>query len=155
MFVELPSSAVLFWSLCRDYYYFSLTNSVKPSLSWEASNFSSGQEVLSTLWNLKAYWRLHKIPPLGPVPNQMNRIRTLEEARGGVVVLRHHATSRKVAGSIPHDVIGFFSLPNTYSCTMALGSTQPLTKKSRNLPGDKGRPTRKADNLTAMCEPTV
>jgi hypothetical protein len=36
---------------------------------------------------------------------------------------------------------------------MALGSTQPLTEMSaRNLPGDKGRPDRKADNLTAICE---
>jgi hypothetical protein len=24
-----------------------------------------------------------------------------------------------------------------------------------NLPGDKGRPARKADNLTAICEPIV
>jgi hypothetical protein len=39
---------------------------------------------------------------------------------------------------------------------MALGSTQPLTGMStRNLPGDKGRTVRKADNLTAVCEPTL
>jgi hypothetical protein len=37
---------------------------------------------------------------------------------------------------------------------MALGSTQPLTEIStRNLPGGKGRPARKADNLTPICEP--
>jgi hypothetical protein len=37
---------------------------------------------------------------------------------------------------------------------MALGSTQPLTEMStRNLPGDKGWRARKADNLTAICEP--
>jgi hypothetical protein len=36
------------------------------------------------------------------------------------------------------------------------GSAQPLTEMStRNLPGDKGRPVRKADNLTAIYEPTV
>jgi hypothetical protein len=36
---------------------------------------------------------------------------------------------------------------------MALGPTQPLTEMStRNLPRDKGRPARKADNLTAICE---
>jgi hypothetical protein len=36
---------------------------------------------------------------------------------------------------------------------MALGSTQPLTEMSnRNLPRDEGRPARKADNLTAICE---
>jgi hypothetical protein len=39
---------------------------------------------------------------------------------------------------------------------MALGSSQPLTEMStRNLPGFKGLPARKADNLTAICEPTV
>jgi hypothetical protein len=40
---------------------------------------------------------------------------------------------------------------------MALRSTQPLIEMStRNLPGGggggKGRPARKADNLTAICE---
>jgi hypothetical protein len=39
---------------------------------------------------------------------------------------------------------------------MTLGSTQPLTEMStRNLPGGKGRPAPMADNLTAICEPTV
>jgi hypothetical protein len=39
----------------------------------------------------------------------------------------------------------------------ALGSsTQPLTEMStRNHPGAKGRLARGADNLTAICEPTV
>jgi hypothetical protein len=36
------------------------------------------------------------------------------------------------------------------------GLIQPLTEMStRNLPGGKGRPARKADNLTAICEPIV
>jgi hypothetical protein len=39
---------------------------------------------------------------------------------------------------------------------MALGSTKPLTEMStRNIPGGEGRPVRKADNLTAICEPIV
>jgi hypothetical protein len=60
-------------------------------------------------------------------------------------------------GSILDEVIGFFNLPNPSSRTMALGSIQPVTEMStRNLPGGKGgRPARKADNLTAICEPTV
>jgi hypothetical protein len=41
------------------------------------------------------------------------------------------------------------------SRTMALGSTQPLTKmNTRNLPGAKGWAARKAD-LTAICGPIV
>jgi hypothetical protein len=70
--------------------------------------------------------------------------------------LRHYATSRKVAGSIPDEVIGFFNGPNPPSRSMALWSTQPLTEMStRNLPGGKVMPARKADNLTAICEPIV
>jgi hypothetical protein len=43
----------------------------------------------------------------------------------------------KIAGSIPEEV------------TMALGSTQPLTEMStRNLPGGKGRPARKAVTIS-------
>jgi hypothetical protein len=39
---------------------------------------------------------------------------------------------------------------------MSLGTTQPQTEMSaRNLPGGKEWPTRKADNLTAICEQTV
>jgi hypothetical protein len=67
----------------------------------------------------------------------------------------HYATSRKVAGSSPDEVI-FPNWPNSSSRTMALGSTQPLTAMSiRNIPWGKGRPARKADNLTAICEPIV
>jgi hypothetical protein len=37
---------------------------------------------------------------------------------------------------------------------MALESAQPLMN-TRNLGGGKGRPARKADNITAICEATV
>jgi hypothetical protein len=50
--------------------------------------------------------------------------------------------------------LDFFNLPNPSSCTVALGSTQPLTEMSTSyLPGGKGRPACEADNLTAICEP--
>jgi hypothetical protein len=59
-------------------------------------------------------------------------------------------------GSSPDDVFGFFNCSNPSSCTMAQGLTQPLTEMSiRYFPGVKGRPARKADNLTAICEPTA
>ena len=44
--------------------------------------------------------------------------------------LRHCATSRKVAGSIPDGVTGIFQLLNTSGRIVALGSTQPLTEMS-------------------------
>jgi hypothetical protein len=54
------------------------------------------------------------------------------------------------------DEVDFFNLPNPSSPTMALGSTQPLTEMStRNLPGGKKRPARRADNLAATYEPNV
>jgi hypothetical protein len=66
------------------------------------------------------------------------------------------ASSRKVAVSIPDEVTIFFNLPNPSSRIMALESTQPLTEMSaRNISGGKGRPARKADNLTAIYESIV
>jgi hypothetical protein len=53
--------------------------------------------------------------------------------------LRHCATNRKVAGSIPDGVTGFFHLQNPSGPTMALGSTQPPTEMStRIFPGGRG-----------------
>jgi hypothetical protein len=55
---------------------------------------------------------------------------------------------------MPDEVIGFFNLPNPFSDTVTLGSTQPLTEMStRNLLGSKGLPARNAENFTAICEP--
>jgi hypothetical protein len=68
---------------------------------------------------------------------------------------RHYATSRKVTG-LSLDEVDLFNLPNSSSRAMVLESTQPLTEIStRNLPGVKGRPARKADNLTAIYEQVV
>jgi hypothetical protein len=53
-----------------------------------------------------------------------------------ILLLRHYATRRKVAGLVSDEVITVFNLPNPSNRTMALGSTQPLTEMStRNLPG--------------------
>jgi hypothetical protein len=70
--------------------------------------------------------------------------------------LLHYATSREVAGSIPDEVVGFFNRNNPSSLKMILGSIQPLKEMGiRNLLGDIGRPTGKADNLTTIYEPIV
>jgi hypothetical protein len=45
------------------------------------------------------------------------------------------------------------NLPKHSSRTMALRSIQPLAEmRTRNLPGGKGQPARKADNLTPIYE---
>jgi hypothetical protein len=70
--------------------------------------------------------------------------------------LEHYATSRKVAGSIPGEVIGFFNWHISSSRTTAMESTQPVTEMStRNLPRGKERTALKTDNLTAICVPAV
>jgi hypothetical protein len=42
--------------------------------------------------------------------------------------VKHYAVSRKVAGSVPDEAIGFFNWPNPSSHTMTLWSTQPLNR---------------------------
>jgi hypothetical protein len=57
---------------------------------------------------------------------------------------------------LPMRLLYFFNLRNPSNRTLAVGSTQPLREMStRNLPGGKGPPARKADSLTAICEPIV
>jgi hypothetical protein len=57
-------------------------------------------------------------------------------------------------GSSPDEVdFFFFNLHNPSSCTMALGSTRPLTEMSTGIfLGVKGQLVLKADILTAICE---
>jgi hypothetical protein len=77
-------------------------------------------------------------------------------ARGSVVgrgTMLHAGMSRV---RFPMRSLDFLNLLHPSSLIMALGSTQPLTEMSTtNLPGDKGPPVHKADNLTAICEPIV
>jgi hypothetical protein len=59
-------------------------------------------------------------------------------------------------GSVPDEVIGFFSWPNLFNRTVAVELIQSLREiNTKNVPGGKGRPALKADNLTAICELTV
>jgi hypothetical protein len=77
------------------------------------------------------------------------------EARGSVVGWGTMLQAGWSPVQVP-DEVDFFNLPNPCSCTMALGSTQPLTEMSnRNFHGGKKRPPRRADNLATICEPNV
>jgi hypothetical protein len=69
---------------------------------------------------------------------------------------RHYATSWMVAGASPAWGGLFSNWSNPSNRTMTLGLTQRLTEMStRNLPGGKKRPARRADNLAAIGEPNV
>jgi hypothetical protein len=67
---------------------------------------------------------------------------------------KQYAASREVASFIPSEVIGFFSWPNSFSRSMALGSTQPLTEMStRDLLGVKcGRSIRLTTSLLFVSQ---
>jgi hypothetical protein len=76
--------------------------------------------------------------------------------RGSVVGWRTMLQAGSSRVRFPMIPLDFFNLPNPSSRIMTLESTQPLTEMStRNLPGGKRQPARKADNLTAICEPIV
>jgi hypothetical protein len=74
-----------------------------------------------------------------------------------LIELNYYATSRKVTGSIPDDIIRFFHWPYPSSRTIALESTQTLTRNEYQeiFLGVRVRSTRKVDNLTAISEPIV
>jgi hypothetical protein len=66
--------------------------------------------------------------------------------------LRHYATNRKVAGSIPDGVIGIFQGHNPAGRTMALESTQPLTEMStRCISWGKGGRCVRLTTLPPSC----
>jgi hypothetical protein len=63
--------------------------------------------------------------------------------------------ARRLLVQVP-DEVDFFNLRNLSSRTVALGSTQPLTKMStRNLPGGKRWQALRADNLATIHDPNV
>jgi hypothetical protein len=69
--------------------------------------------------------------------------------------MRHYAASLKDAVVNP-DITIVFNVSNSSTRSAALGSTQPPRGTiARSLIGGKGRPARKADNLTAYYENIV
>jgi hypothetical protein len=69
----------------------------------------------------------------------------------------YYATSRKIVGSVPDEIICFFffNLLNHSNRSMALGSSQPLTLINTSVAGGKAKPNSKPDNFTAICDPIV
>ena len=68
--------------------------------------------------------------PLPSTPLTIPYLLTIWWGHTVALWLRHYATNRQVASSIPDGVIGIFHWRNPSGRTMALGSTQPLTEMS-------------------------
>jgi hypothetical protein len=47
---------------------------MEQSPSWEASSYSSGQEIALLLWNLELHYRVHKSLSLVTILSQMNPV---------------------------------------------------------------------------------
>jgi hypothetical protein len=74
--------------------------------------------------------------------------------------LRRYATSLKVAGSIPDEVIELFSIYLILPAALGPGAYSTFNRnknqKRRNMfLRRRARPMRKADNVKAICEPNV
>jgi hypothetical protein len=69
--------------------------------------------------------------------------------------LRHYVTSRKIAGSIPDDVIGFFQLAQFLQPHSGVDSASNRNAYQGIFLDVKGRSARKTDNIIAICEPIV
>jgi hypothetical protein len=68
----------------------------------------------------------------------------------------HYVTTRKVAGSIPDDIIGVFKFRNPSSRTMAKGLLRLLRGiNARNPPRSKWCPAGEAHNLAVFSETIV
>jgi hypothetical protein len=88
----------------------------------------------------------------------MSPLRGVLYPLGNAVVYLVEALCYKPEGRLFRvpDEVDFFNMPNPSSRSMTLGSTQPVTEMStRNLPGGRGRPPRRAGKLAAVCEPNI
>ena len=98
-------------------------------------SFSSNMPYKLQNWIQRVYvWQTKK--PQSPVHHFVKK-KLSNQSTGGTwwrSWLRHCATSRKVAGSIPNGVVGIFHRHNPSGRIMVLGLTQSLTEMStRNI----------------------
>jgi len=126
------SSVSCFSRKCRD-----------STSNWEGDRSSPHPSRFVTHYPFRAHWLLYahtgnvRINTKARSRNHCCRTKINITYSGGTrwrSWLRHRATSRKVAGSLPDGVLWDFHRHNTSGRTMALVLTQPLTEMStRNI----------------------
>ena len=103
------------------YYVILILPVLSTSVTSNPLNLVPGAGNLGKIWSA---WGQHEIQ------NREKRKKKYNYMKWVCGWLRHCATSRKVAGSIPDGVNGIFHWHNPSGRTMALGLTQPLTEIS-------------------------
>jgi len=73
-----------------------LTNSMQKSLSWEASNHSTSQEIPHLLRNLKVYYCVHNSLSVVTVFSQMNPVHTFPPYFPKISILILEITVQKI-----------------------------------------------------------
>jgi len=133
---------------------FHFTALFKVNTVCNAAVTSNMQENLigSSVWCMALYpWNLLEESRISILTFSL---RNKENCRLNAVVqwLRCCATNRKVAGSIPDGVGGFFIDIKSFRSHYDLGSTQPLTEMStRSISWGQRQSVHKADNLPPSC----
>jgi hypothetical protein len=75
-------------------------------------------------------------------------------ARGSVVSWGTMLQAGRSQFPVPMRLLDFFNLPQAH-CGRSVDSDSNRNQYQKSSWGLKGRPARKADNLTAICEPIV
>jgi hypothetical protein len=129
-------------------------SAVRNKKSSHSSSHKTGKPCAYTpnQYMAVAPYNLHRKPFL----QNLTSLQFSGGVRGSVVCWGNMPQAGRKRVQVPMRSLDFFNWPNPSSRTMSLWSTKPLTEMStRNILGGRGRPARRADNLTAICEPIV
>jgi hypothetical protein len=116
---------------------------------------TSGLTVFNNYFKCCRFRRIFATKRFGSEKFWWNSERNLKTASGGVVGWRTMLQAGRSPVRVP-DEVNVCNLVILPTALWPWGWTHPLTKMStRNLTGGKKWPTRRAENLAAICEPNV